>query len=441
MIGIVSYLLISYFFTRIQATKAALLALTMNRIGALWSGISLLCLKLSNSRDSLKLIVLNYYQKIVSGWTNYSGIVTSYKVIENEMGYRGSKSIFNIVKEQRVDGSLCFIKKHIRRTLMDFERNYPIKILSKQLNLNFSTLVKHSKINPWFVTGFTDAEGTFSISIFINKRVNGRLNWAVKPSFQISLSSKDIDLLLQLKKFFGCGLIINKKTRNESSFRVNSLWDLTNIIIPHFANFPLISQKSADFILFTQIVKLIENKFHLTEEGLQKIINLKASLNIGLSEVQKINFPNNNPVDRPIVSYTEIPDPNWFSGFVSGEGCFLLNISKSDKNKIGYIVQLIFKITQHKKDKKLLELIVKFLNCGTVYYHSKNALVFTISNLADIIKVIIPIFNLYPIQGIKQLNYEDFCKIAFLIDKKEHLNPNGLAQIKLIKDRMNTKRN
>ena len=33
MIGIVSYLLISYFYTRIQATKAALLALTMNRLG------------------------------------------------------------------------------------------------------------------------------------------------------------------------------------------------------------------------------------------------------------------------------------------------------------------------------------------------------------------------------------------------------------------------
>lgn len=32
-IGIVSYLLISYFYSRIQATKAALLALTMNRLG------------------------------------------------------------------------------------------------------------------------------------------------------------------------------------------------------------------------------------------------------------------------------------------------------------------------------------------------------------------------------------------------------------------------
>jgi hypothetical protein len=68
-------------------------------------------------------------------------MVTSYKMNENEMGNRGSKS-GNIyasqkqnlsVKEQRVDGSWCFInlKKHLRYTLMGFERNYQIKILSK----------------------------------------------------------------------------------------------------------------------------------------------------------------------------------------------------------------------------------------------------------------------------------------------------------------------
>ena len=33
MIGIVSYLLINFWFTRIQANKAAILALTMNRVG------------------------------------------------------------------------------------------------------------------------------------------------------------------------------------------------------------------------------------------------------------------------------------------------------------------------------------------------------------------------------------------------------------------------
>lgn len=33
MIGVVSYLLINYYFTRIQANKAAILALTVNRVG------------------------------------------------------------------------------------------------------------------------------------------------------------------------------------------------------------------------------------------------------------------------------------------------------------------------------------------------------------------------------------------------------------------------
>ena len=52
---------------------------------------------------------------------------------------------------------------------MGFERNYQIKILSKQLNIkNYSTLSKtnlDSKLNPWFVTGFIDAEGCFIILI------------------------------------------------------------------------------------------------------------------------------------------------------------------------------------------------------------------------------------------------------------------------------------
>jgi len=272
LIGIVSYLLINFWFTRIQANKAAILALTMNRVGALWSGISLLCLKLSNSGNTLKLVVPNYLRKVISGWSNYSGKVISHKIDEKKMDNRGSKSVLkNTVKEQRVDGSwlLNIVKtifRSLRCTLMGFERNYQIKILSKQLTKNnrkFSTTataeVQNSKINPWFVTGFCDGEASFSVSIYLDKRIKG---WDVKPSFQISLNSKDINLLLQLQEFFSCGTIVT--SRNEVSFRVNSLKDLTNLIIPHFSIYPLLSKKAADLILFTKIVKLINNKVYLT---------------------------------------------------------------------------------------------------------------------------------------------------------------------------------
>ncbi|CAG8962390.1 hypothetical protein HYFRA_00013618 [Hymenoscyphus fraxineus] len=59
---------------------------------------SLKWVKLSNSGDTLKLLIPSYSRKVIS-------TVTSQKMIENEMGYRGSKSDFLSVKEQRVDGS------------------------------------------------------------------------------------------------------------------------------------------------------------------------------------------------------------------------------------------------------------------------------------------------------------------------------------------------
>jgi hypothetical protein len=78
--------------------------------------------KLSNSGDTLKLLIPSYKWKSISGQNNYLGMVTSQKMSENEMGYRGSKSETNSVKEQRVDGSYCkiFKFKQLRYTLMGF---------------------------------------------------------------------------------------------------------------------------------------------------------------------------------------------------------------------------------------------------------------------------------------------------------------------------------
>lgn len=116
--------------------------------------------------------------KAISGWSNYSCMVTSHKMNENEMGYRGSKSEYNkkpiqikkySVKEQRADGN-WFLNKNLRCALMGFGKNYQLRILAKQLlNRSFST-TQISPINPWFLTGYTDAEGSFMITIFPNDK-------------------------------------------------------------------------------------------------------------------------------------------------------------------------------------------------------------------------------------------------------------------------------
>ena len=143
---------------------------------------------------------------VMCGQNNYLGTVTSHKMNESEMGYRGSKSVLesNAVKEQRVDGSWNVLAKSksntfLRCTLMGFERNYQIKYPSKQLNY-FSTSHSDNRLNPWFVTGLADSEGTFTV--MIDKNQKRTLGWRVQAKFQIGLHKRDLDLLFKLLQIY-----------------------------------------------------------------------------------------------------------------------------------------------------------------------------------------------------------------------------------------------
>jgi len=92
---------------------------------------------------------------------------------------------------------------------------------------------------------------------------------------------------------------------------VSSLKDLDNVIIPHFDKYSLISSpKQADFELFKMIIYIIKDRKHITIEGLHRIIAIKASLNLGLSDNLKSNFSSIIPVARPLVVNQQIKDPN-----------------------------------------------------------------------------------------------------------------------------------
>ena len=74
--------------------------------------------------------------------------------------------------------------------------------------------------------------------------------------------------------------------------------------------YPLISKKRADFSLFRKAHELVIGKEHLNKEGLLKIVSLKASLNLGLSEQMKLAFPNVIPTARCTDFSVSIPDCN-----------------------------------------------------------------------------------------------------------------------------------
>jgi len=66
---------------------------------------------------------------------------------------------------------------------------------------------------------------------------------------------------------------------NFVSFQVMKYSDIYDIIVPFFNEYSIQGQKSLDFFDFVKVVNMIKNKEHLTLEGFNKILKIKASMN------------------------------------------------------------------------------------------------------------------------------------------------------------------
>ena len=296
------------------------------------------------------------------------------------------------------------------------------------------------------------------VSLVKNERL--KTGWQLDPRFSIELHIKDLNLLKQIKAYFEVGTIYVRTNRNSAIYYVISK-DLINVIIPHFSKFPLQTQKQADFLLFKEIVELINQKQHLNIKGLENILRVKASMNTGLSEQLKTRLFELNlhpPIERPFVIHPKNLEPDWLTGFMDGEACFHAGVYKSTSTRSGERITLEFIVGQHSRDTKLImsktaggrlgfsrlaapETLIDSFNCGRIKISTCPPVVnFLVSRFSDITSKIIPFFNKYPLQGAKALDFSDFCAIAKLMETKAHLTPEGLNRIKEICSGMNSKR-
>ena len=69
------------------------------------------------------------------------------------------------------------------------------------------------------------------------------------------------------------------------------------------------TKKRADFELFIQVVEIMKRKEHLTVEGLNQIVSIRASMNNGLTEDLKRAYPNITQCERPKVEGLKSIDP------------------------------------------------------------------------------------------------------------------------------------
>jgi hypothetical protein len=213
------------------------------------------------------------------------------------------------------------------------------------------------------------------------------------------------------------------------------------LIINHFDQFPLKTKKLNDYKLFKLAFNIIKNKEHLTKEGFNKLLSIKSSMNKGLSSELKLAFPNISPLILDLESNIKL-EPNWIAGFASGEGSFQVDVKISKTSKHGHQILLRFSIGQHSRDEQLLRNLIYYLDCGKVQKkksqkNNTEFFEFRVEKFEDINKKIIPLFINYPIVGQKLLDFQDFCKVAKLMEQKAHLTNEGLNQIQLIKKGIN----
>lgn len=298
------------------------------------------------------------------------------------------------------------------------EVSSPTWLYSSQCTeLNTNIILVSSIINPWFITGFSDGESSFTASISRNNK--SKLGWTIGLSYIIYLSIRDVRLLEQIKLYFNVGSITYKLDKGLVMYRVRSLKELA-LIIKFFQKYPLLTSKRHDFNLFVVLYEIILKKEHLTVSGFLKSISIINNLN---------NPTNSDLIDEITLKWGMLPPlllppvtilkninflyrPWWIIGFICGEASFTYGASSYTTKKSGIKIkyQLFFELAQKTKDIYILEAVLNYLGSGTIYSENRGISKLKIGNIQSIQHVLIPFLLTYPLIGFKKLQFDIWIK-------------------------------
>ena len=138
-------------------------------------------------------------------------------------------------------------------------------------NINFKINNSNDFYNHW-IAGFSDADASFQIKIV--NRVN-KSKPEISLNFQIDQKKEDI--LILITKFLG-GNIGYRKSQDTYYYGSTSFGSAKNTII-YFDKFNLQSRKHISYLRWRKTYLLIQNKEHLTENGIKKIQEIVFNMN------------------------------------------------------------------------------------------------------------------------------------------------------------------
>ena len=128
------------------------------------------------------------------------------------------------------------------------------------------------KLTAQWVTGFVDGEGCFHVGYNTKSK-------QVLPEFCVVQSTKNIQVLHALKRWFQCG-VIRGLGPNTYMYRVRNHKHLYTIILPFFLAHPCKTRKNVDYRKFRWVVNaMAHHGAHKNDEGVAAILAVKATMN------------------------------------------------------------------------------------------------------------------------------------------------------------------
>ena len=142
---------------------------------------------------------------------------------------------------------------------------------------------QQERLSADWVVGFVDGEGCFFVGI--NRQPSMKIGWQVLPEFRVVQHERDVAILKRLQEFFGCGQVtVNHGDRKE--LRIRGLQQL-NEVVRFFKEHPLRTVKQSSFECFAEVIGLMQQGDHLTEEGLTRIRQIISRMNRGAQNPQR----------------------------------------------------------------------------------------------------------------------------------------------------------
>lgn len=142
----------------------------------------------------------------------------------------------------------------------------------------------------------------------------------------------------------------------------------------------------------------------------------------------------------------------WVTGFVDGEGCFPIGLSRlrpsmrpgtRPARRPGYQVQHDFTVVQGARSLDALNELRAFFGVGGVYKnarhddHREHMHLYVVHRRSDLLEVIIPFFRTHRLRTSKAQDFEKFARCLELMSQERHLTRDGLIEILEIAQTMN----